>query len=234
MGVCPSAFQPVISRDLFERAQKRLTNITYRVPNEKLLERLRPILKEHGKLTSRIIQRSRLCPGVDTYVRRFGGLLTLYSRLGYDTSELITQATSRQRGMLVRQGFIQTFINGFPSQFEEVRATRRFRAMLRYKRTGLLISVMVARHHPTGTGKARWFIQPPRNERRRVTILGLMNEDNASVTTIRVFRTLDYPNRTNLKFAQSDQWWEKGERLETISELLHVLARVGAITVASC
>ena len=73
-GVCPSAFQPVISGELFERAQKRLTNITYRVPNEKLLERLRSILKEHGKLTSRIIQRSRLCPGVDTYVRRFGGL----------------------------------------------------------------------------------------------------------------------------------------------------------------
>jgi DNA invertase Pin-like site-specific DNA recombinase len=232
-GICPSAFQPIISRDLFERAQKRLTNITYRVPNEKLLERLRPILKEHGKLTSRIIQRSRLCPGVDTYVRRFGGLLSLYSRLGYDASELINQATSRQRGMLVRHGFIQAFVNGFPSQFEEVRATRRFRAMLRYRRTGLLISVMVARHHPTGTGKARWFIQPPRNERRRVTILGLMNEDNASVTTIRVFRTLDYPNRTNLKFAQSDQWWEKGERLETISELLHVLARVGAITVAN-
>src|SRR5438874_4734932 len=149
----PKCVSPVISRAVFERAQKRLTNMTYRVPNEKLLERLRPILKEHGKLTSRIIQKSRLCPGVDTYVRRFGGLLNLYSRLGYDASELITQATSRQRGMLVRQRFIQAFINGVPSQFEEVRATSRLRAMLRYKRTGLLISVMVASTTQLGLAK---------------------------------------------------------------------------------
>jgi len=219
--------------ELFERVQQRLADISYRISNEGLLARLKPLLKKHGKLTARIIQNSRLCPGVPTYVRRFGGLLSLYSRLGYDTSELIAQATSRPRGMLVRRAFLQSFIDGFPSQLQEVRATRRFRALLKYRKTGLLISIIVARYHPTQTGKPRWFIEPPKNERRRVTILGLMDKDNASVTTMRVFRTMNYPNATNLKFAQSDEWWQKGERLKTVSELLHILALVRAIPVAS-
>jgi DNA invertase Pin-like site-specific DNA recombinase len=232
-AVCPNAFQPLIGVELFERVQQRLADISYRMSDERLLERLKPLLKKHGKLTARIIQNSRLCPGVPTYVRRFGGLLSLYSRLGYDTSELIAQATSRQRGMLVRRAFLQSFIDGFPSQLEEVRATRRFRALLKYRKTGLLISIIVARYHPTQTGKPRWFIEPPKNERRRVTILGLMDMDNASITSMRVFPTMNYPNATNLKFAQSDEWWQKGERLETVSELLDVLALVRAITVAS-
>ena len=60
-----------------------------------------------------------------------------------------------------------------------------------------------------------------------------MDMDNASITSMRVFPTMNYPNATNLKFAQSDEWWQKGERLETVSELLDVLALVRAITVAS-
>jgi DNA invertase Pin-like site-specific DNA recombinase len=148
-AVCPTAFRPIVSPEIFERARKRLANVTYRLTNEELLDRLKSVAAETGKLTSRTIENSRLCPAADVYSRRFGGLMNVYALLGYNTSELIAQATARLRGMIVRRLFIQEFLECFAEQLEEVRATKRFRPVLRVRKTGLLISVVVARFQPT-------------------------------------------------------------------------------------
>jgi DNA invertase Pin-like site-specific DNA recombinase len=226
-AVCPNAFHPIISAELFERAQNRLANVTYRLCDEALLNRLKSVAAETGRLTSRIIQDSRLCPGADAYRRRFGGLMNVYALLGYNTSELLAQATARLRGMIVRRLFIQQFLDCFADQLQEVRASKRFRPMLRVRKTGVLISVVVARFKPTThTCQPRWFIEPSRYERKRTTIIGLMDERNASITSIRVFRKMDYGNATNLKFGLDHQWWQTGEHLKQISDLLAVLRDV--------
>lgn len=223
-AVCPNAFRPMVSTELFERARKRLANVTYRLSNEALLTRLKSVAAETGKLTSRAIQNSRLCPAADVYSRRFGGLMNVYALLGYNTSELIAQATVRLRGMIVRRLFIQQFLDCFVGQIEEVRASKRFRPMLRVRKTGLLMSVVVARFQPTTrTRQPRWFIEPSRYERKRTTILGLMNDCNAAITSIRVFLKMDYGNATNLKFGLDHPWWQTGEPLDQISDLLAVL-----------
>jgi hypothetical protein len=50
-----------------------------------------------------------------------------------------------------------------------------------------------------------------------------MDDRNASVTSIRVFRKMDYGNATNLKFALDHRWWQMGKPLERIPDLLAVL-----------
>jgi hypothetical protein len=96
-AVCLSAFRPIVSSELFERARKRLANLTYRASNEALLERLKPVLEANGRLSFKIIQKSRLCPGAYTYSSRFGGLLNWYAG-----------------GMIVRRSLIQSFLERLP------------------------------------------------------------------------------------------------------------------------
>ena len=223
-AVCPNAFRPIVDAELFERARKRLANVSYRLSNEQLLERLKLVTAESGKLTCKVIGESSLCPSVEVYRRRFGGLMNVYAMLGYDTSELIAQATARLRGMIVRRLFIQQFLDCFAGQIHEVRGSKRFRPLLRVRKTGLLISLVVARFQLTvRTRQPRWFIEPSRYERKRVSILGLMDERNASVTSMRVFRKMDYPNATNLKFRLDNDWWLAGKPLEKTADLLEVL-----------
>jgi hypothetical protein len=126
--------------------------------------------------------------------------------------------------MIVRRLFIQQFLDCFSGQIEEVRATKRFRPLLRVRKTGLLISVVVARFQPTTrTGQPRWLIEPSRYERQRTTILGLMDNHNAAITCTRVFRKMNYGNATNLKFAQDHPWWQTGEPLQKPVDLLKIL-----------
>ena len=221
-AVCNNAFEPIISQQLFDRAQKALANLTCRVSNDELLERLKPLLKKHGKLSAEIIQRSRACAGGQTYYKRFGGLLNVYTRLGYDTPELCAQATSRQRGMLVRRSLIQEFLASFPNELKEIRPSKRFRALLRLRTTGLIIAVVIARYRPTRKSKARWLIEAPKTERKRVTILGLMDDHNSSIKEIRIFRRMDYPKLT-FRFRADNQWLQTGEPLTRISDFLEVL-----------
>src|SRR6185437_3583201 len=106
-AVCPDAFRAIVSAETFERARTRLASVTFRLSNEDLLNRLKSVAAETGRLTSRVIQNSPLCPAAAVYCRRFGGLMNVYALLGYNSSELLAQATARLRGMIVRRLFIQ-------------------------------------------------------------------------------------------------------------------------------
>jgi len=49
LGCLPNAFRPIVNAELFERARKRLVNVSYRLSNEQLLECLKSIAAESGK-----------------------------------------------------------------------------------------------------------------------------------------------------------------------------------------
>lgn len=70
------AFEAIIEQDLFERAQAIFPQFTFNLSDEEMLDRLRVILSQRGKLSGEIIQESRSCPGLTTYYSRIGGLLT--------------------------------------------------------------------------------------------------------------------------------------------------------------
>ncbi len=223
--ICHNAFEPIISSELFDRAQVAFANLTRHLSDEDFIERLRNLLRSRGRLTSEIIQESRDCPGLTTYHKRLGGLLNAYQRLGYLQPELIAKATSRQRTMLIRSNLIQTFVDTFTGRVQEVRPSGRFRALLRYRRTGLLISVVLARCCPANRGPMRWFVQAPKNEQRRLTIVALLNEDNTAISGLLVFRRLTIPG-TDIRVREGSRWLQAGVPLERVSDLLNVVRQV--------
>ena len=166
-ATCPNAFEPIINPDLFDRAQAAVAGLTIHLSDEDLLDRLRKVLCAHGSLTHDIIDTSRMCPGATTYCHRFGNLLNAYIRLGYSRPELFSSASSRQRIALIRSAFIRSVLELYPEQIREVRQNRRHRALLKCRRTGLLISVLIASCYRTKHGEIYWLVEPPKNERKR-------------------------------------------------------------------
>ena len=59
----PGAFEPIIPLELFLYAQEVFANFTIRLSDEQMLDRLRRVYQQQGKLSSRIIDDSPICPG---------------------------------------------------------------------------------------------------------------------------------------------------------------------------
>lgn len=226
-AVCPKAFQPIISAELFDRAQKRLSEATYRLSNQGLLEKLKLLLVKHGRLSARMIDKSRLCPSVRTYAARFGGLLNAYAQLGYTASDSITRINLRLQATFVRRALMQKFVDCFEGQIEIVPARKKSRSMLRLRANRLLVSVVLARFHPTCTTKQRrWLIHVPKSERKRIAIVGLMNEQNSAVESMRVFLNTKYENATSLKFCADCEWLRAGQALEKVEDFLTIVNHI--------
>jgi DNA invertase Pin-like site-specific DNA recombinase len=226
-AVCEDAFSPIISHELFQRAQARFAHFTHNLSDEQILERLKPLLKQYGRLTSRIIEKSRSCPGLTTYCSRFGGLLNVYRRLGYDTRDVSIQVTKRQRGLLIRSTLITNLLEAFPRQLQEVRTSRRHRALLRYRKTGLLIAVVLAYCDPEATGGPCWRIEAPKTERKRTAIVAFLDQPNNAIESLRVFKKLRF-SRFIIDPRDPTDWLQSGHPLNNMSEFLKVLNGVRA------
>ena len=227
-AICHNAFQPIVAPDLFERAQARIANFTHNLSDEQMLARLRPLLAKHGKLSNKIIDKSRTCPGASTYYARFGGLLNVYQRLGYSTPELSSRATMRQRRLLVRRDLIGSLLEVFPGKIEQVRKSKRFRALLRYRKTGLLIAVVLAQRGKDRIGDY-WRIDAPKVEGKRTAIVAFPNEENTTIQSLRLFRQLGFP-RFVIRNGRDDEWLSSGRLLTEVKQFVEVLEQVRAKT----
>lgn len=55
--------------------------------DEHLLDELRRLLAARGKLTSSLIEASKITRAPNTYIRRFGSLVAAYALIGYQPSD---------------------------------------------------------------------------------------------------------------------------------------------------
>ena len=149
---------------------------------------MRRVLREHGKLTSRVIERSRLCPGLTNVQPRFGGLLNIYARIGYEAPRQRAYCSLRQRGLVLRGAFMKNLYDTFPNQFQEVRQNNRFKPLLRYRKTGLLISLIFARNSTNRYEKA-WIVETPKGKRQHTTLLVLLDVHGSGVESLWLFRS---------------------------------------------
>ena len=226
-AVCPKAFEPIIPQELFVRAQQKAANYTCRLSDDQVLERLKQVLKVHGRLTTKLIGQSGLCPSATTFHLRFGGLLNVYEQLGYNSPEQPNIA-SRTRMAMIRRELVKSLLALLPGELEELRVSRRFRSRLREVKSGLLISIMIARCCPTVTGELRWLLDYGgiyEQERNRVTILALLDEKNVAVRELRVFPKVDFSGR-RIYLRQHNKLLQSGMRLEQIADFCEVVRRI--------
>ena len=81
---CP----PLVSDRSFKRAQSRLCayHSGRGVSDDQLLDELRAILAEHGRLDMRLIQAASGVHSIHVFRRRFGSLISAYARAGHELS----------------------------------------------------------------------------------------------------------------------------------------------------
>jgi DNA invertase Pin-like site-specific DNA recombinase len=213
-AICPNAYQPIITWELFQAAQARFANFTCNLSDEQILDRVRAALAVRGTLNKTVLDGAMMRPGVGVCRSRFGGLMQVYARLGITNPKVSAMLGSRQRFALIRQQLIEDLVSRFPTRLHEVRKNRRYPARLRDRRTGRIFAVASAPCDPLKTGSLRWrldYLAKP-HDRKRMTVLALLNSENNGIHEIRVFRKMDFPGRS-IRILQGNSWLASGSVL---------------------
>jgi hypothetical protein len=226
---CPNAFEPIVGTDLYAKAQSIFADFTHNLKEEEMLARLKPVLERHGRLTARIIDESPQCPGARAYVTRFGGMLATYARLSDEEPEYLRQLAARQRLMFIRRDLVERILNQRQNQFQLVRRNKRYRMVLRYRRTGLLVAVTLATRQHSSQAGDYWHLERPKGERNRATILALMNEGNTVISKLLLLPRLNFPARS-LRLREGSEWLNGGLPIDDLSFLPNMLERIRSQT----
>jgi DNA invertase Pin-like site-specific DNA recombinase len=105
--------EPIIDRDVFLRARKRLQEYGVAISEEEMLVRLRKVLMKKGSLSAEIIDTTPGLPCTSTYLKPFGTLRNLYRLIGCNNTKYWDDLEAYQRwadlnranGTLLREAF---------------------------------------------------------------------------------------------------------------------------------
>ena len=77
-----TAFEPIVPRELFSKAQVIFTERSRKFTDQELLDQLRRLIEREGRLSGLLIDESEELPSTSVYRTRFGSLIRAYRLVG--------------------------------------------------------------------------------------------------------------------------------------------------------
>jgi DNA invertase Pin-like site-specific DNA recombinase len=221
--VSPSAFEPVVDYSTFLEAQRILQSRTINKSDQELLECLKRLLAQESRLSLRLVKESPDVPSPSTYRHRFGSLRRAYELIGYGRADQFGSIDLRRRTQALREELMATIAGIFPRDVSIVRRGGRWRTRLRL-RSGLTVSVLIARTVRAWQDTFCWQIDPVRHERKHTTLLARLDRENQAFLDYHVLPSIDRPKRFHIR--QNDAWLNRGEYLNDLSTFCSTVSRV--------
>jgi DNA invertase Pin-like site-specific DNA recombinase len=222
--VKPNAFQPIVDRDTFAAVQTILQDRTINKSNEQLLEYLRQILNQKGRLSLNIIKNFPGVPSVSVFRERFGGLLRAYEVLGYKSTYQFETVAVKRRIHSMRTELLSQIVGMFPGRVSIFQRGRRYRDLLKFENR-VMVSVSIARSFFSWKTTIRWQVVTIPRERRLITLLVRLREGNESILDFHVLPNID---RKIFRVSLSDLWLRRGKKLNDLSEFCNAVTKVHA------
>lgn len=208
----PGALLPIITQKTFGRVQEVLKARSASVySKEELLNRVRQVLRQHGRLTKAIIESSGLA---HTTLRHYlGTMLQIYETVGYKAPARLVKAVDRRHLMSRLSAEVGSkIIELFPKNARLVYSANRCRLFARFDDS---ISVLVkpCLSYCTATAGGGWsFFLSPRELDYQV-LIGRLDKHNKRIEDFLLFPWIDTETR-ELNFLESNSFWKWGKQVE--------------------
>ncbi len=183
------AFPAVVSAEDFLRVQEIILARAKRFTDDEMLDRLRQILAQHGRLSGLLIDENENLPSSAAFRHRFGSLVRAYQLIGYtpdtDFSFIETNRFLRQKHPAIVQEVVSRLAH-LGVHVERDPATE----LLVLDRE-LVVSLVLSRCLRTPAGAPRWLVRFEESHRPDITIAARMDETNQAIKDYYLFPALD-------------------------------------------
>jgi len=223
--VVPDAHEPIVSREEFQEAQAIMHDSTYHKTDEEVLDSLRRLLANRGRLTQELINKARDVPSTQTFWKRFGSLRKAYALIGYTGCQSSMAFTLTRRKMAdIRRSLLQQITVMFPSQVSVLQENGRHKARLLLN-DGSRVTVYLCRPHYRGDGVILWNFDTGRSDGFKA-LLCRLNPDNS--TFFDFYLVTSVANATRLVLKADDPRLLGAIRFTDIRQLLWAIDTLGA------
>jgi DNA invertase Pin-like site-specific DNA recombinase len=225
--VAPDACEPIVDGVTFAKAQRIMEQTRKTLPrnksDEELLDGLRKILYEKGRITAKLIKKSGVTPSEGAYKWRFGTLGNAYEMIGYQGFWSSEWLETLRRIKLLRRELMHNIAAQHPAYVSIDDLGGRQRARLRL-RDGSFISVIASRPFRIYKSAVRWMLKPVKSECHLISVVARLNEEGDAFKDI--FVTPPVQKWTGFQISEFDPWLQHAIRLLDINEFANAVERM--------
>lgn len=151
----PGAFEAIVSRELFAKAQKVRARRARRISDDEIVRRLRRILEKHGQITTRLINEDGFLSS-GAIRKRFGGLLRAYAHAGFHPKRDLACVSLDGAARRLRAATAQAVADGIRASGGSI---ERLHGPCRFIINGEIVAaISVAQQRRSPRGDPRWHI----------------------------------------------------------------------------
>jgi DNA invertase Pin-like site-specific DNA recombinase len=216
-------FQGIVEPDVFSRAREIILARSQRLTDDEMLEKLRGVLRQHGRISGIVIDETEGLPSSAAFQNRFGSLVAAYRLIGYDPG--------------IDYSFIETN-RKLRKQYPEIVASviRRVQELgavatwdektdLLHLNGELRVSIVLCRHIMTPGGSSRWVVRLDAGLKPDITIAVRMDATNEGIRDYYLLPGIDM-TWENLRMAEDNGVYLDAYRFETLDYFLGMAERV--------
>jgi len=216
-------FEGIVEPELFWRAREIILSRSQKLTDEEMLEKLRSLLKLHGRISGILIDEAEGLPSSTAFSHRFGTLVSAYRLIGYDPgidySFIEENRRLRKRHPEIVASVVQQ-ITALGAQ-----AVWSDKTELLDVNGEMRVSIVLCRHTQTGTGSSRWLIRLDGSTRPDITIAVRMDFTNEGIQDYYVLPGIDM-TWENLRIAETNGIYLDAYRFDTLDYFFGMTERV--------
>lgn len=216
-------FEGLVEPETFFKAREIILARSQRLTDEEMLEKLRGVLKKHGRISGIVIDEAEGLPSSAAFQHRFGSLVAAYRLIGYDPgidySFIETNRRLRKRHPEIVASVVRRVQEvGGAAAWDENTELLHLNGELR-------VSIVLCRHTTTDGGASRWVVRLDAGLRPDITIAVRMDATNEGVRDYYVLPGLDM-TWENLRMAEDNGIYLDAYRFENLDYFAGMAERV--------
>jgi DNA invertase Pin-like site-specific DNA recombinase len=225
--VMPDSFEKIVDLGTYAKAQRIIQKTTRRFPRNwtdlELLDALRKILAENGRVTTGLVTKSRNTPSVGTYRARFGSLTDAYKLINYDGFWRQGWLETRKHVQALRTELMTKIVALMPEYVSIQSQGGSLRTRLQIA-NGQLISVLACRAMCLYKDTMYWLLKPPTSECQMLALVARLSP--TCDTFIDIFVTPPIGKSTSFYIRKDDGWLQRCVRLKKLGDFIAAVEEV--------
>jgi len=209
------AFEKIVDAKIFLAAQEIILARSRKLSDEEMLEKLRGVLRKHGRLCGILIDEVEDFPSSAAYRHRFGSLVTAYRLIGYEPQIDYSFIETNRKLRLQHPEIVQSVIE----QIQGLGATALYDTgtNLLHVNGEIRVSIVLCRHQNTPAGSSRWVIRLDEGLKPDITVAVRMDSTNEGIRDYYLLPGIDMCwENDRLRMAEVNGIYLDAYRFETL------------------